>query len=149
MDYVTPMHIALATPLAIAAIYECLKVKQKLDEEPRRVKLSLEDHLEIRKKAYAIILPFPENNHHEQEITQQSKKTMTATYLNNLLDLKKFLNKFTDEELQSQDCFVLNYREEDRDYPGTYHLESKDIQYIAINQWTIEFYEDKEALNLK
>jgi hypothetical protein len=36
---------------------------------------------------------------------------MTATYIDNLLDLKKFLNKFTDEELQSQDCFVLNYRE--------------------------------------
>ena len=73
---------------------------------------------------------------------------MAATYLNNLLDLKKFLNKFTDEELQSQDCFVLNYREEDRDYPGTYRLANKDIQYIAINQWTVEFYEDKAALSL-
>lgn len=74
---------------------------------------------------------------------------MTATRLNNLLDLKKFLNKFTDEELQSQDCFVLNYREEDRDYPGTYRLENKDIQYVAINQWTVEFYENKEAVDME
>lgn len=74
---------------------------------------------------------------------------MTATRLNNLLDLKKFLNKFTDEELQSQDCFALNCREEDRDYPGTYHLESKDIQYVAINQWTIEFYENKAAVDME
>ena len=110
--------------------------------------LSPEDHREIRKWTSFYLIPFPTNAQHEQEITQQSKKTMTATYLNNLLDLKKFLNKFTDEELKSQDCFVLNYREEDRDYPGTYHLESKDIQYVAINQWTIEFYENKEALNL-
>lgn len=75
-------------------------------------------------------------------------KNMTATYLNNLLDLKKFLNKFTDEELQAQSCFVLNYKEADPDYPETYNLESKDIQYVAINQWTIEFYENKEAVNM-
>ena len=80
MDYVTPMHIALATPLAIAAIYECLKVKQKLNEEPRRVKLSPGRHSEAFYYAFIYpntIQPFPENNHHEQEITQQSKKTST------------------------------------------------------------------------
>lgn len=113
--------------------------------------LSTKEHARLFYHAFVCpktIKPFPENNHNEQEITQQSKKTMAATYLNNLLDLKKFLNKFTDEELQSQDCFVLNYIEPDPDYPETYQLEQKNIQYIAINQWNIEFYENKEALNL-
>lgn len=66
MDYVTPMHIALATPLAIAAIYACLKVKQKLDEEPRHVKLSTKEHAKLFYYAFMYpntIKPFPQQIH--------------------------------------------------------------------------------------
>lgn len=148
MDTISFLLICAILLFPMLFLISVAKAIQPPVRKSRYAKLSREEHLEHRQKVSAVLLPFPENKHNEQEPTQQSNKTMTATYLNNLLDLKKFLNKFTDEELQSQDCFVLNYKEEDRDYPGTYHLKSKDIQYVAINQWNIEFYEDKESLNM-
>lgn len=57
-------------------VFSCALVKamQTPANRPRRVKLSLEDHREIRDKASIIIMPFPTDTNPEQEPTQQNIK---------------------------------------------------------------------------
>ena len=86
MEYVTPMHIALATPLAIAAIYACLKVKQKLDEETRHVKLSPRRHSEAFYYSFIYpntIRPFPQQIHMNKKLHNNQRKWIQIGRLEN------------------------------------------------------------------
>jgi hypothetical protein len=68
MEYVTPMHLAMAIPLTIAATYACMKVKRKLEEKiPGTPLLSPEEHKQLREQTLCFtIMP------HEQETIHKS-----------------------------------------------------------------------------
>lgn len=57
--------------------YLFIKVLQEAEISKRKLrsaKMSPEEHREYRNKIVAAITPFPENEHHEQETTEQSEK---------------------------------------------------------------------------
>lgn len=65
------MYVILPVLIIIAAFS---KVIQEPVNKPNCAKLSPEEHRKYRNKVLAVIAPFPENTHHEQETTEQSEK---------------------------------------------------------------------------